>query len=180
MLIDILCVLILGLGFYNGFRKGLIIVIFTVLAWIIGLIGALKFASVGAVYMRDKWDISSDYNPVISFTLIFIVIGLIVFLMGKVLEKMVDMAQLGIVNKMLGAILKTGTYLLLFSTLLWILNQAGIISPEAKTQSKLYSYVSPVAPFVINELGAWVPAFKNLLKDIQHYYYHFNLPEILK
>jgi len=180
MLIDILCVIIVGFGFYNGFKRGLIIVVFSVMAWIIGLIGALKFAAVGAVYMRDKWNMDSDYNPVISFILIMAAIGLIVLLMGKVLEKMIDMAQLGTVNKILGALLKSGTYLLLFSTMLWILNQASIISPETKTQSKLYNYVSPVAPFVMNELGTWVPAFKDLLSDIQHYYHRFQLPDILK
>ncbi len=180
MLIDILCVIIVGFGFYRGYQKGLIIVIFTVLAWFIGLIGALKFASVGAVYMRDNWNIDSNYNPVISFVLIMTAIGFIVFFMGKVLEKMIDMAQLGTVNKVLGALLKSGTYLLLFSTLLWILNQAGVISPETKAQSKLYNYASPVAPFVMSELGAWVPTFKNLLSDIQHYYNRFRLPDILK
>src|ERR1035437_5523816 len=112
MLIDIICVIIIGFGFYRGFTKGLIIAIFGTLAWIIGLIGALKFSSVGATYMRDHWNIHSDYNPLISFVLIMFVIGLVVFLMGKALEKLMNMAQLGTVNKLLGGFLKAGIYLL--------------------------------------------------------------------
>jgi membrane protein required for colicin V production len=180
MLVDILCLVIVIFGFYKGFTKGLIIAIFGTLAWILGLIGALKFSSVGAIYMRDKLHIDTHYNPLISFIIIMLVIGLIVFLMGKMLQKIMEVAQLGFVNKLLGALLFTGISLLLFSALLWLANQAGMISPEVKTQSKLYSFVSPIMPFVIDHLGDLIPSIKGTLGDIQHYYNHFSLPEMFK
>ncbi len=124
--------------------------------------------------------IKSDYNPVISFVLIMIVIALIIYFMGKILEKMIQVVQMGWINKTLGGILKASIYFLMYCTIIWMLSKAGSISPEAKAQSKLFDYINPVAPSVFDWLGRNVPALKGLLQDISRYYDQIRFPDIFK
>ena len=180
MLIDIGLLLFIGFGFWRGFTRGIIIAIFSFLAWFIGLLGALKFSSWGAFYLRDALHFKSDYNPIISFVLIMIIIGLIIFFMGKILEKMIQVVQMGWLNKTLGGILKAAIYFLMYCTIIWMLSKSGSISTETQAQSKLFSFINPVAPAVFDWLGRNVPVFKGLLQDISRYYDTIQFPELFR
>ena len=180
MLIDIFLLLFLAYGFWRGFTRGLIVSIFSVLAWFIGLLAALKFSSSGAIWMRQHWGMKSDYTPLISFFIIMILVGLIVFFMGKALEKIVQVAQLGWINKTCGAILKVGIFFLIYCTLIWLMNRGGMISPETKAQSKTFGLIENVAPNFFDFLGKQIPVCKGLLQDISAYYNQIRFPEIFR
>lgn len=180
MLIDIGFLLFIAFGFWRGFTRGIIVAIFSFLAWSIGLLGALKFSSWGAFFLRDHMGIKSDYNPIISFVLIMIVIALIIYFMGKVLEKMIQVVQMGWLNKTLGGLLKASIYFLMYCVIIWLFNKAGSISPESKAQSKLFDYIVAVAPAVFDWLGRNVPAMQGLLQDINRYYDQIRFPDIFR
>ena len=61
MFIDILCVLILGYGFYVGYTKGFVMAIFSAIAWMVGLLAALKLTDIGSGLIRDWTDSKSPY-----------------------------------------------------------------------------------------------------------------------
>lgn len=180
MLIDIAFLLFIGFGFWRGFTRGIIVAIFSFLAWSIGLLGALKFSSWGAFFLRDNLGIKTNYNPIISFVLIMIVISLIIYFMGKILEKMIQVVQMGWLNKTLGGLLKASIYFLMYCVIIWLFNKAGSISPEVKAQSKLFDYINPVAPAVFDWLGRNVPAMQGLLQDISRYYDQIRFPDIFR
>ncbi len=54
MIIDIAFALLMVLAIFKGLRKGLILGIFSLLAFLIGLAAALKLSAVVAVYLNDK------------------------------------------------------------------------------------------------------------------------------
>jgi len=180
VLIDIGFLLFIAFGFWRGFTRGIIIAIFSFFAWTIGLFGALKFSSWGAFFLRDNMGIKSDYNPIISFVLIMIVISLIIYFMGKILEKMIQVVQMGWLNKTLGGLLKASIYFLMYCVIIWLFNKSGTISPEAKAQSKLFDFINPVAPAVFDWLGRNVPAMQGLLQDINRYYDQIRFPDIFR
>jgi membrane protein required for colicin V production len=170
MWIDITLLIIAVIGFWKGWQKGLIISIFSSIAWVIGFIGALKLSAVASVMLRDRLGWDSRYTPIVSFILIFIIIVFIVYLIGKILDKLFEVAQLGILNKMLGAILKLIVFMLLFSMFIWLFNQAGFISPETKTHSKTYTSLLSLADHTIEFFGSNLPTIKNIFNDIEHFF----------
>ncbi|HYV92480.1 MAG TPA: CvpA family protein [Chitinophagales bacterium] len=170
MLIDITLLILALFALWKGWQKGFIISIFTSLAWILGIIGALKLSSVAAILMRDKLGWHSHYAPIISFILIFIVIAFMVYLIGKSLEKVIQVIQLGFINRILGAVLRLFIILFIFSMFIWLINQAGMISPETKAQSKTYDALLSFSDHAIIFFGNYIPAVKNIFNDIEHFF----------
>jgi len=168
MAIDIALVLVLCFGIYKGYSKGLIISIFAALAWILGVMVAMHFAAHGTSYLQKAFHSQSVYLSFLSFFVIFIVIVLVIYFVGKLLEKIIDVAQLGLINKISGAVLISAVYIFLFSTLLWVCNHAGLITPEMKLQSKTYNLVEPVSEEGIKGLSSIFPSLKSTYDDVEN------------
>jgi membrane protein required for colicin V production len=170
MWIDITLLIIALFALWRGWQKGFIISIFTSLAWVLGIIGALKLSTVAAVLLRDKFGWHSNLAPIVSFILIFIIIAFIVYLIGKLLERVVEIIQLGFINRILGAVLRLFILLFIFSLFIWLINQAGLISPETKTQSKTYTSLLSIADHSIIFFGDYIPNVKSIFVDIENFF----------
>jgi membrane protein required for colicin V production len=170
MWIDISLVILLIYGIWKGLKQGLIISVFTLLAWVVGILAAIKLSSEASQWIQQQFDIHSNYLPVISFLAVFFIIALIIYLIGKSLEKVVEIAHLGFINKLGGAILRIAIYTLVFSIFIWLLNEAGFISPEVKTQSKTYFLISGVSDYAINHLSEYIPAVKEMFAELQQFF----------
>ncbi|MEO6168387.1 MAG: CvpA family protein [Chitinophagales bacterium] len=165
MWIDIAWMILALYGIWKGWTNGLILSIFTTLAWGIGILAAVKLSAVAAQALHDKFNLESEYMPVISFLAVFAVIALVIYLIGKSLEKIVEIAQIGFLNRMGGVILYVSVYTVLFSIFIWLLDQVEIISPFVKQQSKTYSVISTVSDFMINNISSYTPAVKEMFAE---------------
>lgn len=170
MWIDITWAVLVIIGIWRGWRQGLIISIFAVLAWVTGIIGAIKLCTVASQYLERSFNIHSNYLPVISFTLVFIIIAFLIYLIGKMLEKIIEIAQLGSFNKICGVILRVAIYTMLFSIFLWLINEAGFISPATKTQSRTYNFFAALSDFTIQHVSDYFPAVKVIFNDLQQFF----------
>ncbi|MBA3647190.1 MAG: CvpA family protein [Chitinophagales bacterium] len=170
MWIDIVYLFFVLWAIYKGWTQGLIISIFSLLAWILGVIGALKFSGIASEYLHQQFKWNSEFVPIVSFLLVFILIALIINLIGKMLEKIIEIAHMGLINKICGVILKLLVYTFIFSILIWFINQAGWISPSVKMQSKVYASAAPVAPLVLDQISLMLPAIKDLLYNLQKFF----------
>lgn len=170
MWIDIIFLIIAILGFWGGWKHGLIITIFSVLGWLLGITGALKLSEVAAVALRDHLDLQSRWTPVIAFILVFIIIALIVYMIGKSLEKVIEIVQLGFINRILGALLRLFLFAFIYSLFIWLIYQAGMISPEVKTESKTFKHLLWFADHSIRFLGDHLAVVKDIFTDIQNFF----------
>lgn len=147
--IDILFLIPIGYGVYKGFKNGFIIEICTLLALLVGIYAGIHFSDGTANLLKTSWNIHSEYLPVISFTLTFLVVGAIVFFGGKMLEKVVDVAHLTPLNKFLGVLfglIKILYLLSVFTVLLESYDEKGdFIKEETKTESMLYEPVKNIS-----------------------------------
>lgn len=168
MIIDVLFALFLLWGFYRGFTKGLIIAICTFLAYLIGIVGALKFTHVISIRLSEILDIHDKFLPFIAFLIIFIVLVLIVRFGGFMLTKIIDLFMLSLVNKLLGGVLWCLIYVFMFSTILWVFHQVNLISPELKTESIVYGYLEPLSSRIISWIGILIPFFKDTFQELEH------------
>lgn len=147
--LDIILVLPLIIGAWRGFKKGFIIEIFTLLALLVGLYAGIHFSDFLSDFLKNKMGFDSNYLPAISFTLIFLGIGAMVYFAGKALEKVITLVALSPLNKFAG--LGFGVIKMLFftSAILVILESYDeknqFIPDDLKETSLLYHPVKQVS-----------------------------------
>ena len=100
--LDILFVLLLTWAGWSGFRKGFIIELFTLLALFLGLYAGIHFSDYATKIITEDFGSTSQYIPVIAFTVTFLAVGAMVFFGGKAIEKVVKIIQLTPLNKIAG------------------------------------------------------------------------------
>jgi len=170
MIIDLAFLVMLLFAIIKGLQKGLIIGLFSLIAFIIGLAAALKLSSVVASYLENSTTISSKWLPVISFILVFILVVALVNLGARLLEKTVEAMMLGAVNKIGGIIFYLFLETVIFSVILFFFVQLKWVSNSTIASSKVYPYVQPIGPWVINGIGSVFPMFEGLFKDLQLFF----------
>ena len=170
MIIDIAFVIILILAIVKGLGKGLILGVFSLLAFIIGLAAALKLSVVVAEYLKDSSGNFSKWLPLISFMLVFIAVILLVGLLARVIKKTMQFAMLGWLDRLGGMILYVAIYTIIFSIFLFFAEKLFLIQPSTVQDSVVYPYISPWAPKVMDNLGKIIPLFKDMFTELQEFF----------
>lgn len=139
---------------YKGFKKGLVFELVSIVALSMGIYGGLKFSDRTSELIMEYVD--SQYLPISAFTLTFLIILVLVFAAGKVVEKIVNLAALKLVNKSLGAAFGIVKTLLILSVLFVIIEsydkKLGFVPTEAKSSSLLYIPLLDFANQVLPEI----------------------------
>ena len=170
MSIDTFFYIILFAAVFKGFRKGLIIGIFSFLAFIIGLAAALKLSAVVAVYLETSTGASGKWLPFLSFIVVFTIVALLVNIGARILKKTISFAMLGWVDKIGGIILYVLIYTMIFSILLFFGEKTSFISEASIDNSNVYKYVAPWGPKIIDNFGKVVPLFRDMFNDLQNFF----------
>jgi len=170
MILDIIVAVILILAVIKGYRQGLIVALFSVIAFIIGLAAALKLSVVVAGYIGQAVKISDKWLPIISFALVFLIVVLLVRLGARFIQRTVEFAMLGWLNRLGGILLYAGLYILIFSILIFYADQLGFIKPETKSASVTYTYIQPWGPKLMEGLGKIIPVFKGMFNDLEDFF----------
>lgn len=102
--IDILIILALLLFAVKGFLKGLVREVCSLLGLIMGSWAAFKYYPFLGSALRPYIHLPQTVATIVSFVLIFLVVGLLFFLLGHLLTAMFKIAMLGGVNRMGGVV----------------------------------------------------------------------------
>ena len=170
MILDILFAIILILAVIKGYRRGLIVGLFSLVAVFIGLAAAIKLSAVVAGYIGSAVKISDQWLPVISFAVVFLLVILLVRLGANAIERTFEVAMLGWINKLGGIILYIVLYTVVFSILLFYAEQMKLVQPATISQSVVYPYVQPWGPRAINWFGSVIPLFKDMFEELQQFF----------
>jgi len=170
MVLDIIVAVILIVAVFKGYKQGLIVALFSLVAFIIGLAAAIKLSVVAADYIGKAVKISDKWLPIISFAVVFLIVVLLVRLGAKLIQKSVELAMLGWVNRIGGILLYAGLYILIFSILIFYADQMDFIKPETKRESVTYSYIQPLGPKLMEGLGKIIPLFKGMFRDLEDFF----------
>jgi membrane protein required for colicin V production len=170
MIIDIAFIIVLVLAVFKGFRKGLILGIFSLLAFIIGLAAALKLSVVVAEHLKDSAGSFSRWLPLLSFTLVFISVVFLVGILARVIKKTLQFAMLGWVDIIGGILLYVAIYTIIFSIFLFFAEKLFLIQSETIADSNMHPYVSPWGPKVMDNLGKIIPVFKDMFTHLQDFF----------
>ena len=170
MIIDIIFVALMVLAVFKGLRNGLVVALFSFLAFIIGLAAAMKLSVVVAEYLADNTNISQKWLPVLAFIIVFFFVVLLVRLGAKAIEGALRMVMLGWLNKIGGIIFYALLYLFIFSILLFYAQQLKIIKPQVAEVSASFEYIYPLAPKVMDWLGAVLPFFRDMFASLESFF----------
>lgn len=152
--IDLFIVAILIWFGYKGFRKGLVFELISIIALALGVYGGLKFSDKTAEYLTNYVD--SEYLNVASFTVTFLIILLLVFAAGKVIEKIINLVALKLINKLLGAFFGVLKMALILGVLITIVesydSKMGFLPKNIKEESMLYKPLLNTANKILPEI----------------------------
>lgn len=149
--LDIILAIILFLFGFKGLRRGLIIEVVTLLAFGVGIYGAMHFSDFTAEHLQQVMNIDPKYLNTVAFILTFILLVIIVNIIGRMVKRMVQALNLGFFDRVGGFIVGAAKGLLLCSTFVLVLNNlqmTGLIKEDVKKGSFLYPYVEQTVPYL--------------------------------
>lgn len=168
--IDIGLLIIIVWFAYKGLRNGLIGELTSFLALILAIWIALKYSNFTQELLQQHLSLQGDYLPVLSLILTFLVVLILVSLIGKIITKILDFAQLGFLNRLLGgffALLKVGIILSLFVNGLDRMNTTyALIPQETINNSYLYNPLNDFSEKIYKFCGANFDTVSTKIKEI--------------
>ena len=116
--------------------------LFTILALLIGLYAAFHFSDKFSRFISAQTDSMPEYRPAFSFLILFLLVGACIYFGGKALEQVIKIAQLSLINKLLGAALGLIKWAYFISGLLVFIDSVDLkeqfLTKELKTNSFVY------------------------------------------
>lgn len=157
--IDIIIGLLLLFAAIGGFRKGLVSELASLAALILGIWGAIEFSYITSDFLTKNFNLETEYLNVISFVVTFVVIVILVHIVGSSVNKLIEVAMMGVLNKLAGLVFGVFRSALVLSIILLVFDKIDkdveIISQEAKTESRLYEPVRKLAPSIFPFIQNW-------------------------
>jgi len=140
---------------WKGFSRGLVIEVASLAALLLGIYAAFHFSWIAAPYLEKYVDANARVLHILSLAVTFLVVVLLVILVGKLLEKVVNLVMLGFVNKILGAVFSVLKVAVVLSVLMLLLNLADphqkLLSPDTRQASWLYPRIEQIAPALLKQ-----------------------------
>jgi membrane protein required for colicin V production len=142
MILDLIFAVIFVWAIFKGYQRGLIVGLFSFIAILIGLAAAI----------------------------VFIIVVILVRLGANAIQRTVEIAMLGWLNRLGGIILYAALYITVFSVLLFYAEQVSLLKQATIDRSVTYSFVQPWGTKAINGFGAIVPGFKNMFAELEQFF----------
>jgi len=168
--VDLIVLLIAVWAVYQGYQRGLILAVFAFLATLLGVMLAFKFSSLVAAWLGERVSVSDQWLPIVAFLAILIGVILLVRLGAKALEGMIELAQLGILNRLGGVLLYLVLYLGLASAVFYLLQWTSLVPANAWQESWFLKQVQPLFMNGFKALGSWIPWFREQFDSLNEYF----------
>lgn len=172
MIIDILFCVLLLMAVVKGWQRGLVIAVFSVIAFIVGIAAAMKLSTVVAAWLKDSTNVSVQWLPFLSFAIVLIGVILLIRWGANLIEASLEVTLMGWVNRLGGMLLYIIVYTLAFSVLLFYATQLKLLNEHTIAQSVTYSKIQPLGPMVINTFGRLIPWFKDMFTELEDFFAH--------
>ncbi len=160
--LDIILSIPLLWGAVRGIRRGLILEVTGLVALFLGAYAALFGSDVAAGWLDAQFAIGKSYLGILAFAVTFITVAVGVHLLGRLLEKMVDITALKPFDRMAGLVFSVGRSWLFWSILLMVIQ--GSMGTEWLPsawleESHLWPWLDTTARTLLPLIDPWVPAF---------------------
>ena len=160
--LDVFLSLIIAWGAYNGFSKGLVNELASVLGVISGIFLAKNFYPHLDIKLKSIFESEAGFISILSAMIIFLFSILIFKVIAKLLTKFLKLIALGLLNRIIGAFFGIIKSVLLLCIVIYIFskinNITSVINDATLNQSFVYSNIEEINEIIIennyNENGS--------------------------
>ncbi|HOY13666.1 MAG TPA: CvpA family protein [Saprospiraceae bacterium] len=159
MVIDVLSAIIISLGLYLGYKRGLIKTIFDTLSLIIGIVAALKISPIVIDFLQNLLKINPAITFILGIAVTFIGVMVTIRFIGKKLEELLEVVHLNIINKSAGAALQGFFFATILALSIGLVDKVKLVSDQTKASSFTYPYLVQVPAVSQQALNKLKPVF---------------------
>ena len=159
MTIDILAAIIISLGLYLGYKRGLIKTVFDTLSLIIGIIAALKISPIVIDFLQKLLKINPAITFILGIAITFIGVMVAIRFVGRKLEQLLEVVHLNIINKSAGAVLQGFFFATILALAIGLVDKVKLVSEPSKSSSFTYPYLVKVPEVSQQALNKLKPVF---------------------
>lgn len=157
--------LILSIYFvFKGFKNGLIIELTSLVSFVLGGLAGVYLSHYISGLLFAKGGFNPEVSYAISFLILFASVVIIVRLIAKAVTKVIDMAALGFINKLLGAVfgfLKLVFFAALFFYFIGMVDKENkFISKASLEKSKFYKWSQIISLTLFPEIPGYIDQVK--------------------
>tara|TARA_B100000073_G_scaffold42140_1_gene31553 strand:- start:1273 stop:1770 length:498 start_codon:yes stop_codon:yes gene_type:complete len=153
--LDIFLIIIIGWGAYNGFLKGLIQELASILGIIFGIYLAKNYYSFLDQKLYLLFESEANYLSLISAIIIFLLTIMIFKIVASFLTKFLKLIALGLLNKIIGAIFGVLKSLLILCVIIFVFskinNVVNIIEKDKLQESFIYTEIERINKLIIEK-----------------------------
>ena len=151
--IDIIILVLLALAVFKGIKDGLVRQVGGIAGLILGIFLAGRFSAMLAEWLHQWLNASENVVKAVSFAAIIIIVCLCMYLLGRLLEKIIKITTLGWINRLLGVLLSVCTVILLIGALISLIEYVNttwfvLIPPERMAEAKSVQIISSITDAV--------------------------------
>lgn len=154
---DITILILLLIVLVKGYRKGFVMQLVGLSVILLAAIFGGKLASIILPEINRLLDISANFARALSFLISFSLIAVTISLIGKLVEKFIDIVSLSFFNRVLGSIIAVGTMMVVLSIVLNLVlmldKRDNIINSETRKESFFFERVETVIPTIVPYLN---------------------------
>lgn len=151
--VDVILAVILLYGLIRGFFRGFFAELASLVAFIAGIYAAVYFSHILSDFLSERVTWNIQFVNLIAFAITFILVVFIISLAGKFLTQLANLAMLGILNKLIGAVFGLLKVAFITSVIIMFFNATGedfdFVDEETLEDSVLYGPVRVLAPTIL-------------------------------
>ncbi len=152
-ILDVVFLVLLLISAVSGFIKGFILSVASFAGFLLGIIISFRFAGDIQQWLMAFTGAEGRYLYFVAFLICFAVVVALVHLIGKMVEKAVQLVALGFVNRLGGAALAILKTMLIFSALIYALSyidpEKRLITIEQQESSLFYRPLEKMLPAIL-------------------------------
>ena len=151
--LDFLIGLLIFWGAYNGYQKGIVKQLASLLGIIAGIFLAKNFYPNLDLKLQKTFESEAGFISIISLISIFLITVLTFNIIAKILTKFLKKIALGVLNKIFGTVFGATKSILILCVIVFVFskinNLVGIIKNEELHQSTFYSNIEKINDIII-------------------------------
>lgn len=167
--LDIILLLPLLWGAYNGYKKGLLMSFVAIAAFVIAVVLGFRLLHTGIEWLSPHLSgLPRRVLPYIGFSTLFFPIIFVVTKLGQLLRNSWKYTLIGSFDSIAGAIVGMMLWAFGASVIIWLITAIGIRIPlDAREHTFVYPVIVPIAPLIIDKASGLLPAGENLLQKLK-------------
>lgn len=166
---DIILAALLGLGAFKGYQQGLIVEVFSFIAFFLGLFLALELT----IPVSNELFGSTGFfeiGAIVVFLALFILLTFLIKAAARLVKSAIDITFFGVLDNILGAVAGVFKWAFILSIVFWVFDSVGLdVISKYSADAIIFPYIVGIGPAVFELLSGLVPLLKDLIDSMENF-----------